>query len=364
MLTVERTARARPVARPRLVAPWADAWLVGGLGVVAWVMLVGPPGPLSFVAVPEIGGVLLWVLLAVTGTHFGISYHLAYGQGRAEVLRRWPALVGTPIVLAAAAAVVVVAALTGRQGLAEGAIRVLLVAVFTLTGWHYVKQVYGVTRLFGALHGLRITDRDAKVLRYGLYPLWFLNASIVWTQGYRPASYGYAGGFEVLPPVTEWVLMAAAVASFLVVAVCFVRLGLRWRRVPPAAMWTPYLAGFLFFVWTPGHISTFLVLGALHGAQYLVCAHRAEVAWGAERAPGRPVAWWASVFGGALAGGMLLSYWLPMWLGDATATTGLGPIVAVLLFSWFNLHHYAVDSAIWRSRDGHVKRIMAAGSAN
>jgi hypothetical protein len=125
-------------------------------------------------------------------------------------------------------------------------------------------------------------------------------------------------------------------------------------------MWTPYLAGFLWFIWTPGHISTFLVLGALHGAQYLVCAHRAEVAWSATRSADRPAIWWASVFGGALAGGMLLSYWLPMWLGDAAAGTGLGPIIAVLLFAWFNLHHYAVDSAIWRSGGGHVRRIVAA----
>jgi len=340
------------------VSPRLDGWLVGGLGIVAWVVLVRPLGIGGSVAVPAIDGGLMWVLLAITGTHFGISYHLAYGQGRSEVQRHWLALVAVPAVLFVACTAVVAAALVGASAAAELGVRLLLVAVFSLTGWHYVKQVYGVARLTGAVHGLGIDTTAAKVLRYGLYPLWFLNASIVWTQGYRPASYGFAGGFEVLPPVTEGLLAVAAVTSGVVVVGCFVRLALQWRRPPPAAMWTPYAVGFLWFVWTPGHVSTFLVLGALHGAQYLVCAHRAEVAWGEARAEPSPLVWWASVFGGALAAGMLLSYWMPMWLGDATAATSAGSVVAVLLFAWFNLHHYAVDAAIWRSRDGHVQRIV------
>ncbi|MCD9625415.1 hypothetical protein [Rhabdothermincola salaria] len=330
---------------------------MGGVGIVAWVVLARPFG-LGGDGIPTITGPFMWLLLAITGTHFGISYHLAYGQGRAEVRRNWPALVGVPAALGVVSFAVVVAAVLGAGGLAVLGVRLLLVSVFTLTGWHYVKQAYGVARVGASLGGLPLDRASTRVLRYGLYPLWFLNASIVWTRGYRPASYGFAGGFEVFPPITERALEVVAVVSLVVVGGAFVRLAVHARTLPPATMWTPYLVAYLFFVWTPGHVSTFLVLGALHGLQYLVCAHRAEVSWGAERREPRPVVWWATVFGTALATGMLLSYWLPMWLGGAMASTAAGPLVAVLLFAYFNLHHYAVDAVMWRSGGGHVRRIV------
>jgi hypothetical protein len=122
-------------------------------------------------------------------------------------------------------------------------------------------------------------------------------------------------------------------------------------------MWTPIVAGLLWLTWTPDHVSGILVLGALHAIQYLVCAHRAELAWAVERGEPR-VNWWASVFGAGLATGMLLSYWLPMWLGSATGATSLGLFPAALLFVFFNLHHYAVDAAIWRSGGDHIRRIV------
>lgn len=346
--------------RPYLVAPRLDAWLVGGIGIVAWVLMIEPFGSPLFAQVPQLGGAVLWGMLAITGTHFGISYHLAYGQGRSEVRRRWPQLIAVPTVLTSATVAVLVAAANGHEVVAAAGVRLLLVAVFTLTGWHYLKQVYGVARLFASVNGLTITSTEAKVLRYGLYPLWFLNASVVWMQDGNPTQYGFAAGFGVIPTGLRIVLMLAAIASLVVVGGAFVALGVRWGQVPPAAMWTPYLAGYLWFVWRPGHISALVVLGALHGMQYLVCAHRAELAWAAERHETRPAVWWVSVFGGALSAGMMLSYWMPMWLGDSVATYGLGTTAAALLFAFFNLHHYAVDNAIWRSRDGHVRRIVAS----
>jgi len=61
--------------------------------------------------------------------------------------------------------------------------------------------------------------------------------------------------------------------------------------------------------------------------------------------------WWA------LATGLLLVYWLPRLLTDATQTTSLGAIPAALLFIFFNLHHYAVDASIWRFGGQHIGRI-------
>lgn len=351
---------ARRADGPRLVGRRLDAWLLGGAGIVAWVLMARPAGFAPF-GLPALGGPFLWVMLALIGTHFGVSYHLAYGQGRTQVARRAGLLIGVPAVLALAAVAVCAAAVTGSETTARTLTRVLLVSVFTLTGWHYVKQVYGVTRLTAAMHGLPIDRRSAHVLRYGLYPVWFLDASAVWITGSRPLEYGFDAGANVLPRLTMSVIVVGLVVSVAAIAVTFARLTVTWRRLPPASMWTPVAAGVLWLTWPPDHVSAIVTVGTLHAVQYLVCAHRAELALASERGETRTVNWWACVFGAGLATGMLLSYWMPMWLGAATGGTALGLFPAALLFAFFNLHHYAVDAAIWRSgRGGHVPRILAS----
>lgn len=343
-----------------LVSPAADGWLVGGLAIVAWVVFAGVPG-LPPLDVPAVRGFGLWTLLAVIATHFGVSYHLAYGQGRAEVMRHRTMLIVVPVALVAFAAAVVAAMAVGSTDIARSGARLGLVAVYSLTTWHYVKQTYGVVRIGAALGGIGIGTASARVLRYGLYPLWLCEAATVWSRGYTANDYGFDASFTVLPEWTVPVLRSGSVVCAGAIAATLLALAVRHRTAPPATMWTPYAVAFLWIVWQPDHVSAILVLGAAHALQYLACAHRAELVWGTERNEPRTI-WWCSVFGGALATGMLLTYWLPMWLGAAGGAT-LGVTMAAMLFVVFNLHHYAIDAVIWRSRDGHVRRITR-GSAS
>ena len=306
---------------------------------------------------PQISGPVYWVLLALTGTHFGASYHLAYGQGRSQVRRQWLPLVGVPVGLALVATALCVAALMGAQSLANGGVRFLLALVFTLTSWHYIKQVYGVMRVGASLRGLRIDKTEAQVLRYGLYPLWLLQAVHVWAGRTGRSFGGLEAGYDIVPQQFVDGLYWVTWLSMPVLAGVFVRLAVRLRAVPPAAVWTPYAVGFLWYLWPPDFVVMILMFGALHGLQYLACAHRAEMAWGVERGAQNKVWWWSSVFGGALATGFLLVYWLPQILTNAAAATALGTLPAALLFAFFNLHHYAVDASIWRFGGEHIRRI-------
>lgn len=357
------TSVGSPGATRWLVSPQLDAWLLGGIGVVAWLLLAAP-GPLGALRLPVLGYGIVWVLMAVVGTHFGVSYHLAYGQGRDALARHPVALVLVPVALVVATVVLCVAAATGADSVARGGVQVALMSVFTLTGWHYVKQVYGAARLGAALRGLPVDPTVGRILRVGLYPVWFVHALATWVPGYVDEHYGFRSGVALLPATTVDVMRFAAAVGAVAVAGCWVVLAVRWRRGVPGTMWAPYVAGFLWLTSPPDHLSGIVVLGALHGVQYLACAHRAEVAWAEERGDSPPVVWWASAFGGAFAAGMVLSYWAPMWLGWVTEGGSIGLIPAAMLFVTFNLHHYAIDAAIWRSRDGHLRRIVGgpAGS--
>lgn len=357
MADKQATAVAANEQHTILVSRWADPWLVGGLGIVAWVLFSLPQwGVLpQFSAI--VSGPLYWLLLATTGAHFGVSYHLGYGQGREIVLQRWPLLVAAPIALFVISLAFATAALSGATEVANQGVRFLLTAVFSLTSWHYIKQVYGIARLGGSLHSLSFDSIEVRILRYGLYPLWFWQASRIWA-GTRGRSFnGLEAGYNLLPSAVVDGLQLVTYLSVGLLMVAFVKCALRWSQIPPAMIWTPYAVGFLWFLFPPNFASTVLVFGALHGLQYLACAHRAEMAWGFERGVDNTVWWWSSVFGGALATGMLLVYWLPQLLTDATAATTLGAIPATLLFVFFNLHHYAVDASIWRFDGGHIRRV-------
>lgn len=344
-----------------LVARHVDAWLLGGIGVVLWLLFswerVGGP------AVPAIlSGPLYWFLIALSGTHFGASYHLAYGQGRAKVRSHWFALIAVPAGLVLASLGIAAAAFAGADTFVDEGVRFLLAAVYTLTAWHYVKQVYGVVRLAASLRGLSLAPWAVAALRYGLYPLWLLEVIRVWS-GRRGSSFdGFATSYEVLPAgLYGWMQLVAYLCIGFYVAV-FVGLFVQWGRIP-ATVWTPYAVSFLWFMFPPSYTSVVLVFAALHGLQYLACAHRAELVWGVERGADDLRWWWFSAFGGAFATGMLLVYWLPRLLTDEAGATAVGTAPAALLFVLFNLHHYAVDAVIWRSGGEHIRRIVSGPEA-
>ncbi len=304
-----------PPARRYLVSPRSDPWLLGGIGIAAWLFFSAPSWGALPTLPPVVEGPLYWALIAISGTHFGASYHLAYGQGRHHVRRSGVLLIGVPVALFLTVSAVTIASLSGGVDIANEVTSFLLVVVFTTTTWHYVKQVYGVARVGASLADLRLDPLTTHVLRYGLYPIWLLEAIKIWSGRSGGRFEETRIGYNVLPDFLVSALAWITYGSIAVIAMVFIRLSLRSGRVP-ATMWTPYVAGFLWILFQPSYASVVLVFGALHGLQYLACAHRAEVAWGKERSAGRPNLWWSSAFGGALATGLLLVYW-SAWRGYA-----------------------------------------------
>lgn len=339
-----------------LVNRHADPWLVGGAGIVIWAGLSTQRwgGP---TIEPIVSGPVWWILLAVSGTHFGASYHLAYGQGREAVAQRWVQLIAVPVGLTVAALAIGVAALAGAQRVVDESVRFLLTTVYTLTGWHFVKQVYGVARVAASLNGLSIPQRAVPLMRYGLYPLWFLEAVRVWSGDSGASFEGFTTGYSLLPSSMLTAFSALTYVAAVGAVALFASLWTQWGQRPPATMWTPYAVGFLFFMFPPSFLGLALVFSSLHALQYLACAHRAELVWGHERGIA-PLTWWPSVFGGAFASGLLLVYWLPDLLTRGTNATAVGTAPAALVFVVFNLHHYAVDASIWRFGGEHIRRIV------
>lgn len=342
-----------PARRDALVTPRLDGWLVGGAAVVLWIVFLGVHALGISVTTPA-PAPLAWLLAAVTATHFGISYHLGYAEGGRAVRRHPLSLLLVPI---ATAALVVVAWLQPQAWFTSRLLEALLLAVFSLTTWHYIKQSYGVARLEASLNGVHLSGRDVAVLRYGLYPLWALSLASLYVRHGTGSAFGYHLGIGLLPTWTGGVLrIACAVAGLLTVAT-FVHVHHREHRMP-WSVWTPHVAAFLWVAFAPNFETLIISLASIHALQYLACAHGAEVALAEHRDQPQPMVWRLWVFGAAAAAGLFLSSWSAPLIALVAGHRDLPAIYPAGVFVLLNLHHYAIDAAIWRTRGAHVQRLV------
>jgi hypothetical protein len=349
-----------PTAPKVLVARGVDGLLVGWLAVIVWLAVW-----LGKAAGVGTGGLdlsaIYWAGAVFTAAHFGLSYHLAYRGGGTAIRERPAALVYGPLALLAVLAGTVGVSLAAGPDAARMATRLLITSVYLMTTWHYVKQVYGVGRVGGAFGGVSLGQWDVRVLRYGLYPMWFLGAAKVLLnhEGYYLA--GYRVGFGLLPVSAYDALRVLVLLSAIPLLVCFVSIAVRRRGLVPSLMLAPYVAAFLWLGLPTNPVLSLLLLAPFHALQYLAIGHRAEIAIADEAQIG--AVWWLNIFAGAACGGLLMSRWAPQLL-DAQFAAHNGPrLFAAAFFVFLNLHHYLIDATIWRSKGSLVKAVVRGRAA-
>lgn len=351
--------RSKAVVKPNarvLVARGVDGLLVGWLAVIVWVAVYTVHRFAPSFSLPGLT-LVYWTGAVLTAAHFGLSYHLAYRGGMPAVRTRPLALGIAPALLFAALTAFTLISLASGTGLTQRSISFLITSVYLLTTWHYIKQAYGVARVGAAYAGIKLTKTEADVLRYGLYPLWFLGAAQVLVAN---ASYHLAGfrvGFALLPAGSLHVLRVLALIAAIPIAVVMVSVARRQHRLPPSGLLAPYAAAFLWLGLPTNAVLTLLLLAPFHALQYLAVGHRAELAI-AEDEVEKDMRWWLNIFVGAACGGLLLSRWVPNLL-DAHAHRAGGPLLfAAAFFVFLNLHHYLIDASIWRS-SGELLKAMS-----
>jgi len=364
--TAPRSAPAAPAPR-WLYGPWRDLlfgcglWYVAALGALAFVgpALRAHQGP-------------LWVSFAsllVLTPHYGATLLRVYEQRedrRAYALFAVHATVLLAVLFAVAVHVPLVAAV-----------------VFTLyvswSPWHYSGQNFGVASMMLRRRGIALEGSLRRwlhasfVLSYALTLLALhtgARASDVAPVGPATAAVRFLS-LDLDPRIGEPLFAATAVAYAAAVGVAVARLLRRaslgdalpalalvatqalWFSVPLALRRFGVHTGFEPWESSEGAYY-FLWIATAHGLQYLwVTAYYAGVG----RGGASPASWryFAKVL---LAGAMVWTLpalvFAPGLLGRLPYDGGL----AVLVSSIVNLHHFVLDGAVWKLRDGRVARIL------
>jgi hypothetical protein len=363
---VTRAAELAPTRPPPGAGSIAEFLLVGGvtpfLFALSWWLrkAFGLDGPeLAF------GFLTFHAAFVINDPHFAVTYCLFYrrfaSRLRDSTSSPWQRVryVAAGIVAPLGLAAWTVAALATKSALALG---LFIQLMFFLVGWHYVKQGFGVMLVLSARRGVRFGARERMAIlahcRAGWAYAWASPADtgteveekgVVFTTLARPVW---------LERFTHAVFLATACALVWVLVQKIRREG----RLP---LLTP-LAALLLSIWSWSIYSSIdplvvYVIPALHSVQYLYFVWLLRAGEARER-EGPP--WFeraasvrlAALAASALALGWLLFHGAPTALDDllvprhpraSDAALGPTPYFAAL-YTFVNIHHFAMDSVIWR----------------
>jgi hypothetical protein len=303
----------------------------------------------------------------INDPHFAVSYLLFYKDlkarafGRAftprQRVRYWLAGFVVPLGLG----IWLLVALSNASSKCLG---LLIQLMFLLVGWHYVKQGFGVLSVLSARRGVRFSAFERRAILAHCFAGW----AYAWANPALPAVEAEEKGVLYLqlahPASLERVTLVLFAASTLLLAATLLRKWQREQRVPPLAP----LTGLLVSIWAWSVFSSadpllVYVIPALHSVQYLffvwLLTHNQAKA--AEQPPyfgppARQRLWFLALSSVAL--GWLLFHGAPdlldaVRLGQHRAAHArLGDLGATPyfagLFAFVNIHHYFMDSVLWR----------------
>ncbi|MCA9510808.1 MAG: hypothetical protein KC560_08910, partial [Myxococcales bacterium] len=348
----------------------ADGWLFGavpdallGCGI-GYLLAVAVQVAVGGDLVRFVPGGLLILLFAVP--HYGATLVRVYESADDRAKYRLFAVHATLALVLALA--------VGSHSPLVGSL--LLTVYLTWSPWHYTGQNYGVALMMLARRGIAVAPVTKRLIYASFVASYLLTFLAI--HGARPAaSYApidYAGAlYRMLPlgiptAVVDPLLAAVAVAYLgllVATAVALVRAGSLAALVPGAlvvltqAMWfsVPVLLRLGGVVETsPGPGNPFSAYGfvwvaAAHSVQYLwITTYYATARGGRGRA--------AFLGKSALAGFAVWTLpglvFAPALLGGVSYDSGL----ALLVASCVNLHHFILDGAIWKLRDGAIARVL------
>jgi tetratricopeptide (TPR) repeat protein len=364
-------------AAPAAIAP-SRRWLFGpvpdlllgcGIGYAFLFAAMSFAGPELRWAVPF--GLAPLVALVSGTPHYGATLLRVY-ERRAD--RRAYALFTVWATLAVAAAFV-----WGLHDVFVGS--VILTIYLTWSPWHYTGQNYGISLMFLGRRGVR-PDPATKRWIYVSFVLSFVLTILAIHVAAPSADYAplqYQGGQYVLLPlgiptgVQRWLFVAVGAAYLVATAGAAFRL-LRTasaRDLAPTflvmatqALWfsVPVVARQVQIFQGVEPLSTqyaayaFLWIATGHSLQYLwVTTYyaRAGAAWS-----GYPRYFGACLLAGAAIWALPALLFAPGLLASVPYDVGLGVLVAAAV----NLHHFILDGAIWKLRDGKVARVLIRAS--
>ena len=367
---------AKGPSRRYLHNRWMDFLTLGG-GSLVVMGAMAALYPRTEEAIIALAAATLFLCHFVNHPHFAHSYQLfyrgftykAFSPESGLRLRYQIAGIAVPACIAVFFAVAIARGSAALLGLAAN-------VMFFTVGWHYAKQGYGIL-MVDAVHNDTRFDAGARQRLLCNTHLTWVTYWLLYNNAF--AAHDYWGltylMFDMPDSLLAAMLAALAVSTLLVGRDFF----LKWRseRALPVNGLIAYVAA--TYIWLPvGLIDPVLplIVPFFHSLQYLSVVWRYQINVESDRHRRRPASgvrktdWLRTVPAGlarfVLLGGLLGAvgfWWAPEFLdarsGHDRAVFGA---TAFLFMGWtfINIHHYFLDTVIWRRENPETRRHLFA----
>ncbi len=354
-----------PSSKRWLFGPVSDLVLGCGLGYAAIFVLLSLAGDGVRSVVPY--GLAPLLALVTGGPHYGATLLRVYERREDRRAYVFFAVWATLLVWLAFG--------VGLYSVVFGSF--LLTLYLTWSPWHYTGQNYGIALIFLRRRGVEVTARTKRFIYASFFCSFLLTVLAIHgpaaSADYTPVGF-YGTRYALLrlpiPGAAQVLLFVSALLGYLAAsvaaAVSLLRVA-RLRDLAPTALlvgtqalWfaVPVLARQLDVLQGVEPLSTeyaayaFLWVAAGHAVQYLwVTSFYASASSrfdGYLRYLGR------CFLAGAAIWVVPALLFAPGLLGRVPYDAGLAVLIAAVV----NLHHFILDGAIWKLRDGRVARIL------
>ncbi len=351
-----------------LFGPFSDVFVGCGLGSILLIATLALTGNLISSVVPAS---LLILFLAVP--HYGATLIRVY---ESESDRRHYSFFSVWCSVAVALALVL-----GLENALFGSL--VLTLYLTWSPWHYTGQNYGVFLMLLARRGVQV-DPTTKRLAYASFALSF-GMTFLAIHGvdpratYAPVSYQgtvYSALSLGIPLPLAGVALATIGSAYLVAsAAALIRLlrAAGWAAIAPSlvlavtqSLWFAVPVTFRF--WGSEAQSTYFASAyTAYGFVWIAAFHSAQYLWittyyaAGHRPRGERVRFVAkSTVAGYAIWTLPVLLLGPSLFGSLPHESGLALLVAATV----NLHHFILDGAIWKLRDGRVARLLLRSASS
>ena len=321
-----------------IISPGIDTICVGALSLLAIATWIIVGLPLKF-ETPNLAA-LIALATIVNGAHFLASYRLLYQQGG-----RWRKFVFASIALPALMLTYSIWALSvaDSQPLAVQAIFITTALYLAL---HYTGQTWGMVAAFSHLAGIKIARVDRLIIRSALrlLMLWQILWAVQLIDSLPLVWRSYFPIFQALQQLFFFV-------AFTLGSYGFARITKLNRRALPARALLPFYALLCWYLLLQKYPAALLVVQLSHAVQYLIFPIRLEL-----NSSGASTRSFLLQYGTLLGGlAALIFLLMPHLINQFGAGFG---VYSQVLLALINIHHFYIDSCIWKLRDPEVRSAL------
>lgn len=355
------------IGAPRyFFSPWVDFMTLGGGSLIvltAIALLIPKEVNVYFIAFT------LWMAHFINHPHFAHSYQIFYSNFPRKLvsaeypfklrLGYWFSGVAVPLIL-----IIFFAAnfFFGNSIILGLAINLM----FFLVGWHYVKQGYGILMADAALKQIFFSSNERNILIANAYACWF--ATWVYAnQVVRDKQFFNVHYYTFDAPVMLVYLLVAffVFTSVLVVGMVGARLA-AGKGIPFNGVVAYMVSLYMWLVFVGTNPLFIFIVPAFHSLQYLIVVWRYRINYAKAKKTSAAslkslpfgrffnsyIHYQMTIFTGS---GLLLGYFgfwvIPYFLSDVVAFDRFiwgSSIFVVMCWVFINIHHYFIDSVMWR----------------